>query len=175
MKVAKTLRVVVLPEPHPDTGPDQLICSHEVLTIRSNSYNENYRYNWSPGNEHNPDLTVHDLAPGNYDIRVDVEACGQHFTDDMMLTVKACQVEISNVITPNGDGHNDYFVIKGLEHYPGSSLIIIDRNGRTVFETSDYHNDWKGDNLPDGTYFYILRLNDKKKTEKGGSVTVLRK
>lgn len=76
--------------------------------------------------------------------------------------------------TPNGDGYNDAFVIKGLEHYPGSSLTILNRNGKVVYQSADYNNDWKANNVEEGSYFYSLQLNDKNKTEKGGILSIVR-
>jgi large repetitive protein len=79
---------------------------------------------------------------------------------------------IPEVITPNGDGINDYFVIEDIESYPESSLIILNRWGDKIFEASPYNNDWNGlsnfgiktggNKLPEGTYFYILKTGDKK-------------
>ncbi|MCW3464945.1 gliding motility-associated C-terminal domain-containing protein [Chitinophaga nivalis] len=66
---------------------------------------------------------------------------------------------IPNVITPNGDGKNDRFVIPGLEKYPGSGLYIYNRWGNMVYQSKDYDNKWTGDGLNEGTYYYILKLN----------------
>lgn len=66
---------------------------------------------------------------------------------------------IPNVITPNGDGLNDKFVILGLSAYPGSPIMIYNRWGNMVFQSSSYQNDWTGKGLNDGTYYYILTVN----------------
>jgi gliding motility-associated-like protein len=65
--------------------------------------------------------------------------------------------------TPNGDGHNDVFFIQGLDAYPQNQLVIINRWGNVVYERPNYRNDWRGENmqggeLPNGTYFAILRV-----------------
>jgi len=69
--------------------------------------------------------------------------------------------------SPNGDGVNDYFVIIGLEDFPENTLIIFNRWGNKIFEATPYNNDWDGtnkfgvtfgDQLPEGTYFYLLTL-----------------
>ena len=78
-----------------------------------------------------------------------------------------------NVITPNEDGINDQFVISCLEfgNHPDNHLIIFNQWGDKVFEASPYENDWKGTyqgkDLPDGTYFYIFRLDAKSEVQKG--------
>ncbi|MCW3467174.1 DUF7927 domain-containing protein [Chitinophaga nivalis] len=66
---------------------------------------------------------------------------------------------IPNVITPNGDGKNDRFVIPGLNKYPGSSLFIYNRWGNMVYQSKNYDNKWDGHELNEGTYYYILKLN----------------
>jgi len=82
-----------------------------------------------------------------------------------------------NLITPSdGDGQDDVFVIPCAAGWPGSSILVFNRWGATVFESSDYQNDWggtyNGQPLPPGTYFYQLRLNDGKGTVLQGFVAV---
>lgn len=67
---------------------------------------------------------------------------------------------IPNVFTPNGDGKNDQFVIPGLNRYPGSPVIIYNRWGNMVYQSKDYKSDWTGAGLNDGTYYYVLHVND---------------
>lgn len=65
-----------------------------------------------------------------------------------------------DLITPNGDGINDAFAFVGLENFPQHSLAVFNRWGAKVYESTDYHNDWqgtwRGNYLPDGTYFWVL-------------------
>ena len=67
-------------------------------------------------------------------------------------------VIIPNVISPEG-GINVYFEIKGL--VPGSNLKIYNSNGRLVFSSENYENNWNGNDsngtkLVEGTYWYVL-------------------
>ncbi len=72
--------------------------------------------------------------------------------------------KIPNAFSPNGDGYNDEWIISGLEIHPNNTLKVFDRWGMKVYETSNYDSDWVGDNdgneLPMGSYFYILDLGD---------------
>jgi gliding motility-associated-like protein len=81
-----------------------------------------------------------------------------------------------NLITPDGDGLDDEFVIPCAAGWPGSSIVVFNRWGATVFESDDYKNDWAGtymgQPLPPGTYFYQLRLADGKGTVLQGFVAV---
>ncbi|TNE75532.1 MAG: gliding motility-associated C-terminal domain-containing protein, partial [Bacteroidetes bacterium] len=72
-------------------------------------------------------------------------------------------------VSPNNDGENDYFVVRGIEAYPDNYITIYNRWGNIVFETSNYNNEWEGQNnqnepLPDGTYYVVLEVdgNDGK-------------
>lgn len=76
-----------------------------------------------------------------------------------VVTITASdEIFIPNVITPNGDGKNDRFVILGLGKYPGSGLFIYNRWGNMVYQSKDYDNKWDGNGLNEGTYYYILKL-----------------
>lgn len=67
---------------------------------------------------------------------------------------------IPNVITPNGDGKNDTFRIVGLESFMTKKLRIFNRFGNEVYRSDDYQNDWAGNGLNEGTYFYYLEIVD---------------
>ena len=62
-----------------------------------------------------------------------------------------------NIITPNGDGYNDTFIIKDLAFFAPVQLKIYNRWGRLIHETNSYENDWNGKGIPAGVYFVWLR------------------
>lgn len=80
------------------------------------------------------------------------------------------EVVIPNVITPNGDGINDVFVVTNLDQYPGSKLTINNRWGGLVFKSEDYQNDF-GLNVSPGIYYYVLSLPDGQAFS--GTLTVI--
>jgi len=82
---------------------------------------------------------------------------------------QGAELVFPNVFTPNGDGLNEYFRIAGVETYPGSELYIYNRWGGQVFAAKDYRNDWNGNGLNEGTYFYVLRvkIGEEEKLYKG--------
>ncbi len=81
-------------------------------------------------------------------------------------------------ITPNGDGKNDTWVIDYINEYPDHVVEIYNRWGELLFRTTKYQNDWdgtfNGENLPIGTYYYVIELNDGKTKPFTGPLTVLR-
>lgn len=82
---------------------------------------------------------------------------------------------IPNVITPNGDGYNDVFIIQGIEKTERNRLIIRNGSGTIVFQTVNYRNDWGAPNLADGTYFYqfVYTLHGIDET-RTGTLTIMR-
>jgi gliding motility-associated-like protein len=77
-------------------------------------------------------------------------------------------LNIPNVITPNGDGVNDYLKFKGLEALGSNNLSVFNRWGKKLFEQENYKNDWNGGGYNDGTYFFILTVpNATPSTYKG--------
>ncbi len=76
-----------------------------------------------------------------------------------------------NQFSPNGDGTNDYLRINCIENYPNNKLTIVNRYGSEVYKTSNYDNrwdgTWKNEDLPNGTYFYVLDLADGSEVKKG--------
>ena len=74
---------------------------------------------------------------------------------------------IPTLITPNGDAWNEYFVLRGLETLRKTELTIFNRNGAQVYKNSNYDNSWNGldyngNELPDDTYFYVMKSQNGK-------------
>jgi len=107
---------------------------------------------------------------------------GNEFDSDMnnnvsTITTYPTDFFIPEGFSPNGDGINDLFIIRGIRYYPKNAFSIYNRWGNKVYEASPYQNTWDGecteglgvggDKLPTGTYFYILDLGDKSDIIKG--------
>lgn len=91
--------------------------------------------------------------------------------------------DLPNGITPNGDNVNDALVFDILlanpEKFPDNEIVIFNRWGNIVYQASPYQNDWVGTNgnneeLPSGTYYYILRLNVADGEILRGDVTIVK-
>lgn len=100
------------------------------------------------------------------------EICSEYCecsTGRVVLNVGATGVDcdIPSVITPNGDGINDIFVVPCLEDnaaFPDNEVSIFNQWGDEVFRARPYNNDWRGtydgQDLPAGTYFYVVNLRN---------------
>lgn len=98
----------------------------------------------------------------------DYVICNPNGCDTAMISVfiECTDIVIFTAVSPNGDGINDVFYIAGIEDFPEAELVIYNRWGNEVFESANYQNDWGGTwngdkDLPDGTYYYFLKLNDE--------------
>lgn len=85
---------------------------------------------------------------------------------------------VPNIFTPNGDGVNDFLIVPCLGNYPNNELSVFNRWGDEVFRAIGYSNDWTGTfngaDLPDGSYYYILKLNDADETILQGYTVIHR-
>ncbi|MDR6781660.1 DUF7507 domain-containing protein [Pedobacter africanus] len=91
------------------------------------------------------------------------------------ITVVPPDLDVPNTFTPNGDGKNDTFVITGLENYEGVSLFVYNRWGDEVYRNNNYKNEWDGNGLNDGTYFYVLKLKKAGKEESRRSWILIKR
>lgn len=90
------------------------------------------------------------------------------------------EFEIFNAVNPNDTGGNEYFRITGLDKYPDNDVTIFNRWGIEVFQTKGYDTNGnvfngiskgrvtvrKNKELPEGTYFYVIRRTDPKSGER---------
>ena len=80
----------------------------------------------------------------------------------------------ANFISPNGDGHNDRWLVKGLDTGVYEAYIF-NADGKLLFHSADYKNGWdgtsRGRQLPPGVYYYLLKSPD---TELKGTITLVR-
>jgi gliding motility-associated-like protein len=99
--------------------------------------------------------------------------------DTVMVAVDLIDgpIWIPEAISPNSDGSNEKFVIRGLDVYPNSAITIYTRSGQLIYKNPDYRNDWDGlamgsriedgTLLPTGTYYYVLHLGGTNRYLKG--------
>ena len=128
---------------------------------------------WSTG-DITPSITVKDQ--GIYTLTVST-GCGNPYVTTSKLFVKLCDIEsMPNVITPNGDGVNDTYVINVEDGiFNAFDIVITNRWGSVISEYSDPKAAWNGktkngDLVEEGVYFYSLKsetIEGKKITRQG--------
>ncbi len=110
----------------------------------------NFKFKWNTGLEEKDIVLTED---GTYKVEAwDGGYC--HLKDSLIVLTNHCvPLELPNIITPNNDGVNDFFESEEFLFEPWS-LSVFNRNGKIVFRSEHYSNDWNGANLPDGMYYY---------------------
>lgn len=132
-------------------------------------------YNW--GSATGAVFTVRPQANTTYNV-TGTNAAGCPGTAQITINITAdYKVDATNILTPNGDGINDRWVIRNIDSYPDNELKIFDRTGRMVYQRRNYSNDWDGTmngrRLTEGTYYYILTIDGSGKTIKGYVTIIL--
>ncbi len=166
------VNITVFPSPIANAGPDTTLSlgtSYEMLGSGG------ALYAWSPGSSLNDSTIAQPMATPTettlYTLTVsDVNGCTD--VDYIEITLdENIAFNVPNLITPNGDGFNDTWIIPSILSFPDNSLVIVNRNGQVVFEMTGYDNTWdgkfNGNTLPDGTYYYILKIEGTDNPTKG--------
>ena len=157
-------------------GQDYNICTPDESAMLKATATGGYgplTFTWSNDAGVGDSVLVSPAETTTYFVTV-TDTCGIFAFSDSIEVVVQCDVIVPNIFTPNGDTLNQTFFMVNLNQYPGSSLIVYNRWGREVYQNDDYKNDWDGEKLDDGTYFYVLVVPDPDQGTKTGHVTILR-
>ena len=100
-------------------------------------------------------------------------------SSDLVLVVPIPEIYYPSGFSPNGDGVNEEWQIDRIDEYPNCVVEIYNRWGEQLFRSIGYTDKWDGryknKDLPVGTYYYIIELNDPKfPTPYTGPVTIMR-
>jgi gliding motility-associated-like protein len=172
--------VQIYPSPTVEAGLDTNVSQGFSVQLEGFSLGGD-QYFWSPlTGLNNSDISnpiASPLETTTYELLViDVNGCKS--TDSLTVEViNDYKLFIHNIITPDGNGINDKWKITNIETFESATVFIYDRWGKEVIKIQNYQNDWEGvdgtDQLPDGTYYYVVTFNDNDRAYKG-AVTVLR-
>jgi gliding motility-associated-like protein len=146
-------------------------CAPLAVTFTNSSINgASYYWYFGDGGFDSTKNPIHIYDTGTYHIYLiaynNTNRCTNHpDSSGLTITVENCELAIPNVFSPNGDGMNDFFnlIADGYFNY---HLIIFDRWGLKIFESSNAAYQWNGrvnntgGECPDGTYYYIFSGND---------------
>ena len=181
-----TKNVVVNFKPNPgvNAGTDQTIVDGDVVTLNGSGTGNITSITWTPNSTLTGANTFNPVAKPRtsttYTLAI-VESNGCSSADDVIITVIPYCVKPMNAFTPNGDGINDrWLVTSGGACTKQVIAKVFNRYGELVYSNENYNNDWdgkyKGNPVPDGTYYYVLqyRLINGNSIPVKGDVTILR-
>lgn len=158
--------------PFANAGTDLLSCDGSNVLLGSPAI-AGYTYSWSPTTGLSDPYAAQPSAyPGEnttYTLTVTDTASGCMASDEVVFTVGGGG-NIFNAISPNGDGNNDWWNVPVFECFSNNKVIIVNRWGNEIWTAENYNNKdvrWNGQNMngqdvPDGTYYYIISYNGKE-------------
>jgi len=170
-----SILVNYITKPKVDLGNDTAIC--EGKTILLNAATSNATYLWQDGSTN---ATYNVSQQGNYSVVV-TNICG--ICSDSILVkseICNCNLYIPNAFTPNGDALNNVFIPVSNCNFLKYNLMVFNRWGEKIFETSDENKGWDGmfnnHHAPVGVYIYLIKYTFITSTEaiKYGNITLLR-
>ncbi|HYF68906.1 MAG TPA: HYR domain-containing protein [Ohtaekwangia sp.] len=112
-----------------------------------------------------------------------IDDAGTMVTCSFRVHVSYGMVSVAQVVTPDGNGVNDDWILSNIEKYKTNRVTVVDRWGSVIFTAVGYNNDnvvWKGQNqeggmVPTGTYYYTLSVEmGKNRIEKQGFIELIR-
>jgi gliding motility-associated-like protein len=183
-----TIEVLIFQAPQVNAGPDAEVSVGGSWSLSPLVSNDVRKYQWSPDKYLSctscPSPTSKPLEDVTYILTVtNDKGCTAKDTVSIAVLCNESKIYIPNAFTPNGDGNNDRFTLKGSGIKQVKSLRIFDRFGTLIFEKTNFAvNDpsaaWdgkiKGMLVPVGSYVYLAELScDAKSFVRKGSVTVL--
>ena len=150
---------------------------------------EDYVYNWTPSDGSLDDTTIADptATPDTetiylLEVQDTVTGCRGTGTSIIWVGNDLCDdpmIDVPNTFTPNGDGLNDVFYVRGF-NIDEVQMVVYNRWGQKMFETRDVNKGWdgsfEGQRLPPDAYAYYLRVVciEGGVYEKTGNVTIIR-
>jgi gliding motility-associated-like protein len=125
--------------------------------------------------------SVDSLTPGNYSVSVravnssSVVIDSVAFNYTITASTEPCNIIVYNGFTPDGDGLNDNWIIENIGNFSNNTVTIFNRWGTKIWNTVNYNNSdnvWNGktqggNDLPSGTYFYVIELDNGNGIKKG--------
>lgn len=144
-----------------------------LASVTTNGGTAPYTYVWS--SSIGDSLSVNDsLSPGTYTVTIiDAGGLTQTQTFTVVDGTDICGITVYHGFTPNGDNHNDLWIIDYIDLHAPNTVTIFNRWGYEVWGKENYDNStvvWdgkaeNGDEIPDGTYYYVITMSDGE--EKG--------
>jgi gliding motility-associated-like protein len=141
------------------------------LRLRANEGFAYYTWNGIKGSYNYLDVT----EAGQYALEVeDAKGCKAHAN---YIVVSRCEILAPNAFSPNGDGINDRWVVEGLNDDPEARILIYNRYGTLVYETTGKQTYWDGKSkdhaVSAGIYYYVIFAKNSANPLKG-SITLIK-
>jgi gliding motility-associated-like protein len=147
------------------------------ITLSITGGTQPYNVTWT--DDGSTSTTRSSLRDSIYTVKViDTNGCRDSLDIEVTFDPSSACLEIPAVITPNGDGKNDTWMMKNIDLYPDAEVFVFNRWGKLIYRTRNIAaNPWdgkyRGKFVPVDSYHYILYLNDGSEP-RSGVITVIR-
>jgi gliding motility-associated-like protein len=176
--LSDTTLVIVEPNVTADAGPDQIILAGGQVAINASATPPGGDALWTPSNSLSCLDCLNPVASPTETTTYTLtytSPLGCERTDSATVRVTR---EFPNTITPDGDGVNDVWNIPGLDDFPNVEVVIYNRWGNEIFQSTGYIVPWDGTNngedLPTGSYYYIIDYKSPGIENVNGTVNIIR-
>jgi gliding motility-associated-like protein len=162
---ADTITINQKLKPRFNLGQDTFLCIGQTLPLKINVTANSYL--WGSGSV-SSFFTV--TSPGTYKATA-INECGS-FSDEVVVNIGACNVEMPNAFTPNKDYLNDVFRVKYPESLKAIIMKVFDRGGREIFVSKDPQKGWDGTiyGVPQSTGNYVWTITYETKDGVKGNL-----
>jgi gliding motility-associated-like protein len=180
---SNAITMTVYAVPTVNLPQDTAIAPGASLTLNPTITGQIASYEWDPGNSLNNPTIADPVASPQYTTTyaltvLNVLGCSATAKE---LVVVFYGLHMPTAFTPNGDGHNDIFMVPPSLHVTITQFKVFNRWGQMVFSTSDAGQGWDGTlngrDQPVGAYTWEVEYFDpllKKYMAQKGTVTLMR-
>jgi len=177
------LTIFVNQKPVADAGPDKKINLGDSVVLNGSVSGTSVNFSWAPASFiddiHSKTPTVYPPEDAEYTLTVNSEVgCGSSSSSAIVKVYK--DVYVPTGFTPNSDGKNDLFRVTAADNYKRFKLLVYNRWGQVIFETTDINKGWDGKfkdiQLASDVYVYYLEIvtASNRKVTKKGTITLIR-
>jgi gliding motility-associated-like protein len=171
--------ITVFATPTVNAGRDTIILAGGTVQLQAQAAGTGLDYQWTPITYLSDPQIANPIASPNDDILYTLTVSSNQgclAADNVFIKVLQLP-EIPNAFTPNADGYNDVWNIRYLQSYTNATVEIFNRYGQQVYYSVGYANPWDGrfknEELPMGTYYYIINPGNGRKAMTG-AVTLIK-
>lgn len=152
---------------------------NETITLQTNANQNSLTFSWSPPTGLNNSTLQSPVATITNDIEYTVIATspdGCKSTESIKISVGTF-LRVPNAFSPDNDGLNDLWTIKGIDRFPDCEVFVYNSWGENIFYSKGYGTAWdgtyKGQTVPMGAYYYKILTNNKEERVYQGALSIV--
>ncbi len=129
------------------------------------------------------DVQISGQSQLDFTTTVEYLITGVNFQEQKTYLVNVINNDVANInankiMTPNGDGLNDTWIVHNNLMYRNCNVYIYSREGLLVYQSYGYNNDWdgryNGKELPVGVYFFVIECPNCRNCKINGAISIIR-